>query len=149
MSGLPPPPIRRIRHSASAVSPARSFKPRPIVLAAMPVAADTAAIPPHPAAFASVAASKRRSRSFRCGERAEKRLRIGVKADHPETLRLDRPAENLDSLEVTETRFACFRTGPLSFCRNGNGRSPAPRAPLLPPLAEHRALIEVLSVDRV
>ena len=39
---------------------------------------DTAAIPPYPVAVASVAASKRRSRSFRCGERAAKRSRSGL-----------------------------------------------------------------------
>jgi hypothetical protein len=69
----PPHPTQGNRDLASS-----SFRPRPIVLAAMPVACDTAAIPPYPAAVASVAASKRRSRSFRDGDRAEKRFRIGA-----------------------------------------------------------------------
>jgi hypothetical protein len=54
--------------------------PRPIVLATIPVAADTAAMPPYPAARASLAANKRRSRSLRCGDSAAKRARIRLQS---------------------------------------------------------------------
>ena len=43
---LPPPPGRRIRQGSSGSAAANSFKPRPIVLAAIPVGRATAAIPP-------------------------------------------------------------------------------------------------------
>jgi hypothetical protein len=77
-SGLHPPPRRRTRPTSSVSALANSFRPRPIVLAAMPVAADTAAMPPYPAARASLAAHKRRSRSLRCRDSAAKRSRIGL-----------------------------------------------------------------------
>ena len=56
------------RSSGSAA--ANSFKPRPIVLAAIPVARTTAAIPPYPDVLASVAAKIRLARSSRCWDRA-------------------------------------------------------------------------------
>ena len=58
-----PPPARRILGAAFDVS--RSFKPRSIVLRAIPVARVTALTPPYPAVRASAAASKRRPRSSR------------------------------------------------------------------------------------
>src|SRR5450756_2957968 len=51
-----------------------SFRPRPIVLAAMRVTRDTAAMPPYPAALASAAAKSRRCRSSRCGKIAALRF---------------------------------------------------------------------------
>jgi hypothetical protein len=55
-------------------------KARPIVLRAIPVTRDTAATPPRPAVRASLAASRRRSLSFRNGESAWKRAEIGTKS---------------------------------------------------------------------
>src|SRR6185369_4779503 len=72
---------------------ASSFKPRPIVLTAMPVARDTAAIPPYPAVRASVAANSRRLRSSRSGISSETRANAG-RIDHPNTLRDHSTAEN-------------------------------------------------------
>ena len=79
-SGWRPPPRRRTRPTSSVSALANSFRPRPIVLAAMPVAADTAAMPPYPAARASLAAHKRRSRSLRCRDSAAKRSRIALES---------------------------------------------------------------------
>jgi hypothetical protein len=73
---LRPPPGRRTRSASSRAAVASSFKPRPIVLTAMPVARDTAAIPPYPAARASVAANSRRPRSSRCGKSKAKRAQM-------------------------------------------------------------------------
>ena len=47
-----------------------------MVLGAIPVARDTAAIPPWPAARASLAANRRRPRSSRCGDNNANRERI-------------------------------------------------------------------------
>jgi hypothetical protein len=66
---LRPPPGRRTRSDDSPDAQASSFKPRPIVLAAIPVARETPAMPPYPAARASPAAKDRRPRSSRCDER--------------------------------------------------------------------------------
>ena len=55
---------------SSGSAAANSFKPRPIVLAAIPVARTTAAIPPYPNVLASVAAKIRLARSSRCWDRA-------------------------------------------------------------------------------
>src|SRR6516165_4132880 len=55
IAGLRPAPGRRTRSNGS--SWANSFRPRPIVLGAMPVAFATAVMPPYPAANASAAAS--------------------------------------------------------------------------------------------
>ncbi len=52
-----------------------SFKPRPIVLRAMPVTRETAAIPPCPAALASEDANSRRCRSSRWGRSIDCRSR--------------------------------------------------------------------------
>src|SRR4051812_24374966 len=76
--GLRPPPGRRTRSASSWAAVASSFKPRPIVLTAMPVARDTAAIPPYPAIRASVAANSRRLRSSRWGNSKVKRARMPV-----------------------------------------------------------------------
>src|SRR5215210_4846688 len=76
--GLRPPPGRRTRSASSRAAVASSFKPRPIVLTAMPVARDTAAIPPYPAVRASVAANSRRLRSSRWGNSKVKRARMPV-----------------------------------------------------------------------
>jgi hypothetical protein len=59
--GLRPPPGRRTRRVSRAFSLRNSARPRPIVLRATPVASDTAATPPRPAAWASVAANSRRA----------------------------------------------------------------------------------------
>jgi hypothetical protein len=48
----------------------RSARPRPMVLRAIPVVSETAAIPPRPAARASLAANRRRSLSLRNGPSA-------------------------------------------------------------------------------
>ena len=65
VSGRRPPPARRtLRPSADA---SNSRRPRWIVLRATPVARETAATPPTPAARASTAANKRRPRSSRLG----------------------------------------------------------------------------------
>src|SRR5215218_2649412 len=77
-SGLRPPPGRRTRSASGRAAVASSFKPRPIVLTAMPVARDTAAIPPYPAVRASVAANSRRLRSSRWGNSKVKRARMPV-----------------------------------------------------------------------
>ena len=45
-SALRPPPERRMRPGSNRVGAASSFRPRPMVLAAMPVIRDTAAMPP-------------------------------------------------------------------------------------------------------
>jgi hypothetical protein len=75
IAGLRPAPGRRTRCDGS--SCANSFKPRPIVLGAMPVAIATAAMPPYPAANASAAATRRRPRSSRNGATVENRSRMG------------------------------------------------------------------------
>ena len=73
--GLRPPPGRRMRCFRLAVL-RNSASPRPIVLRATPVASDTAATPPRPAACASVAANSRRARSSRCGASVSNRALI-------------------------------------------------------------------------
>lgn len=74
--GWRPPPLSRA--SATEAWPASSLRARPIVLAAMPVACDTAATPPYRQARPfTAAASKRRSRSSRCNHGWVKRSRIG------------------------------------------------------------------------
>src|SRR5437773_4860735 len=75
IAGLRPAPGRRIRSDGS--SCANSFRPRPIVLGAMPVAIATAAMPPYPAANASAAATRRRARSSRNGATVKNRSRMG------------------------------------------------------------------------
>jgi len=75
IAGLRPAPGRRTRSNGS--SWANSFRPRPIVLGAMPVAFATAVMPPYPAANASAAATKRRPRSSRNGATVENRSRMG------------------------------------------------------------------------
>ena len=57
-------------HGQAFSTAANSFRPRPIVLAAIPVARATAAIPPYPAVLASVAAKIRLVRSSRRWESA-------------------------------------------------------------------------------
>src|ERR1700730_10096124 len=82
--GLRPPPARRMR-SGVGFSPFRnSASPRPIVLRARPVTAETAVTPPRPNASASLAATSRRSRSFRNGASASKRaLMLAVSITQP------------------------------------------------------------------
>ena len=75
VSDLRPPPSRRIRLGVGGGGASSSFRPRPIVLAAMRVTRETAAIPPCPAARASAAAKSRRCRSSNCGNIAELRCR--------------------------------------------------------------------------
>src|SRR5437870_9085966 len=75
IAGLRPAPGRPTRADGS--SCANSFRPRPIVLGAMPVAIATAAMPPYPAANASAAATRRRPRSSRNGATVKNRSRMG------------------------------------------------------------------------
>src|SRR6266849_534847 len=75
IAGLRPAPGRRTRSDGS--SCANSFRPRPIVLGATPVAIATAAMPPYPAANASAAATRRRPRSSRNGATVKNRSRMG------------------------------------------------------------------------
>src|ERR1700693_3950432 len=76
-SGLRPAPARRTRPFCAA-PPASSSSPRPMVLRAIPVMRDTAAIPPQPAANASLVAKTRRCRSSRYGPSVSNRRRIAV-----------------------------------------------------------------------
>jgi hypothetical protein len=73
VAGLPPPPRRRMRVLDITAPERRSARPRSIVLRAIPVARDTATIPPCPAARASPAANNRRSLSSSTGSSASKR----------------------------------------------------------------------------
>ena len=79
IAGLRPAPGRRTRSNGS--SWANSFRPRPIVLGAMPVAFATAVMPPYPAANASAAATKRRPLVEKRRYRG-KPLPDGVDIDH-------------------------------------------------------------------
>jgi hypothetical protein len=72
-AALRPPPARRNRPGGNGVASRSSLRPRPIVLAAMPVTRDTAAMPPYPAEPASLAANSRRCRSFSNGDNEAKR----------------------------------------------------------------------------
>src|SRR6202007_3089916 len=81
--GLRPAPGRRIRFDGS--SCANSFRPRPIVLGATPVAVASAAIPPSPAANSCAPATRRRPRSSRNGATAENRSLIGSISITPTT----------------------------------------------------------------
>src|ERR1700733_12777127 len=65
IAGFCPPPLRRTRSLHRPAPDRRSAKPRPMVLRAIPVVRETAAIPPRPAARASLAANRRRSLSLR------------------------------------------------------------------------------------
>src|SRR5438445_341658 len=67
----------RPRTRSDGSSCANSFRPRPIVLGAMPVAIATAAMPPYPTANASAAATRRRPRSSRNGATVKNRSRMG------------------------------------------------------------------------
>src|SRR3954452_10758725 len=69
VAGLLPPPLRRTRPAVGVVPSRSSARPRPIVLRAIPLARETAAMPPRPAACASLAANSRRVRSFSKGAR--------------------------------------------------------------------------------
>ena len=106
---LRPPPGRRIRPNASGADNSR--KPRPIVLAASPVAADTAAIPPYPAADASAAATTRRPRSLRNGATAENRCRIAATSTIYTRYGILTCLRILH-LQKPNHRFAYLRTGP-------------------------------------
>src|SRR5262249_33786214 len=77
-ASLRPPPLRRMRPLGSFLPPRNSIRPRPMVLRAIPVASATAAMPPRPAACASLAATRRRSRSSRNGATASKRALIAA-----------------------------------------------------------------------
>src|SRR5437667_9162930 len=79
IAGLRPAPGRPTRADGS--SCANSFRPRPIVLGAMPVAIATPAMPPYPAANASAAATRRRPRSSRNGATVKNRSN-GLNIDH-------------------------------------------------------------------
>src|SRR5260221_14521921 len=62
---LRPPPIRRIRPSVVPPFSCSSLIPWLMALRESPVARETAEIPPHPIATASLAATSRRDRSLR------------------------------------------------------------------------------------
>src|SRR5580700_2749923 len=70
IAGFCPPPLRRTRSPHRTAPDRRSARPRPMVLRAIPVVCETAAIPPRPAARASLAANRRRSLSLRNGPSA-------------------------------------------------------------------------------
>jgi hypothetical protein len=70
-----PAPSRRTRTGAEDAA-RRSFAPRMIVLRATPVARDTAAVPPYPAAAFSVATNNRRPLSSNWSLMAAYRARI-------------------------------------------------------------------------
>jgi hypothetical protein len=72
--GRPLPGRRTV--PADGTAAASSFKPRPMVLRAIPVALCAAAIPPCPAVQASAAANRRRDRSSKPPPNAVKRSRI-------------------------------------------------------------------------
>lgn len=76
VASLRPAPRRRIRPVCLSDMPASSLSPRPIVLRAIPVAADTASMPPCPSARASLAATNQPVRSSRNGSSAAKRARM-------------------------------------------------------------------------
>src|SRR5271166_1487145 len=78
IAGLLPPPRRRTRPPNCSAPASRSARPRPMVLRATPVARETSATPPRPAARASQAANRRLSFSFRTGESASKRAVIAA-----------------------------------------------------------------------
>jgi len=65
--GLRPPPGRRMRSGAKVSGDSNSLLPLMMVLRLMPVARDTAEIPPRPRACASVAAQRRLLRSVITG----------------------------------------------------------------------------------
>ena len=73
IAGLLPPPARRTCWPSRTAPARKSARPRPMVLRAIPLARDTPATPPRPAARASLAANRRRSRSSKNGESTSKR----------------------------------------------------------------------------
>ena len=86
---------------------ASSLRPRPIVLAAIPVIRETVAMPPYPALFASVAANSRRPRSSRCGDNDAKRSLMGS-----ESLIRTKYAINPQRRIRGTARFDYWLTGP-------------------------------------
>ena len=80
VAGLLPPPCRRTRVLHITAPDRRSDRPRPMVLRAIPVACVTAAMPPRPAARASLAANRRRPLSSRIGSRAAKRALMAARS---------------------------------------------------------------------
>ncbi len=93
--GLRPPPSRRTRPFASRSGDAKSFSPRPIVERATPVARETAAIPPRPNAFASLAVWSRRSRSFKTSQSASWRTDINSLSIMPQAIPQAQNGESL------------------------------------------------------
>ena len=91
-----------------------SFRPRPIVLAAMRVTRDTAAMPPYPAALASAAAKRRRCRSSRCGNIAA--LRFWRKSSLIIPKNYDAPRRHGIPLPMlsSQTRIQLLSDGPLA-----------------------------------
>src|SRR2546423_4441362 len=79
----PPPGARTRSDGCSAGSLSSSILPRRIVAFDTPVASWTALIPPRPHDFASVASARRRSRSFKRGNRFAKRARIAWNSSSP------------------------------------------------------------------
>ena len=89
-----------------------SFRPRPIVLAAMRVTRDTAAMPPYPAALASAAAKRRRCRSSRCGNIAALRFWRESSLIIPKNYDAPRRHEIPLPMLSSQTRFSYCLTGP-------------------------------------
>ncbi len=130
-SVLRPPPSRRTQPPTSGSPSSSSRRPRPIVLGAIPVARHAAAIPPWPAARASLAANSRRPRSSRWGNNNAKRERIGEGSTIPPNYGTTTPhrgptdqTNSVDFLRTLTTLIAssCYRaerrssaiTGPIS-----------------------------------
>ena len=106
-----PPPCRRIRPFGKADSPGRSLRCRSIGLRATPVANETAVTPPQPAACASAAATRRRTRSSRNGETASKRCFIAVVSIM--TTRHGTRTPNGNPINpIRNIRFDCSKTDP-------------------------------------
>src|SRR5580700_3713409 len=82
--GLLSAPLRRTRSLHRTAPDRRSARPRPMVLRAIPVVRETAAIPPRPAARASLAANRRRSLSLRNGSSASKRAWMASRSIIPQ-----------------------------------------------------------------
>ena len=115
---LRPPPARRLRPASSGVSPLKSLSPRPVVLTAMPVARDTAAIPPRPAATASAAAVNRRPRSSKCGDNDVKRSSMLSESIMQPEYRTD---QAMGIPQTAKIRFVYFLTSPWHI--NARNRS--------------------------
>jgi hypothetical protein len=106
--GLAPPALAAHPPVRKPLRRRQILQPRPIVERATPVARETAAIPPRPNAFASLAVWSRRSRSFKTSQSASWRTDIDSLSIMPQAIP---QAQNRESL--SHPRFDRSRTGPL------------------------------------